>query len=567
MNKIVLVLILLITRAATAQTFTNELEIPDLLTGPNFELTIKQSQKEFIQGTVTQTYSYNNMNYLGPTLIFNKGETVNFNITNTINENATVHWHGFHIPAEWDGGPQNLIEPNTTWSPTYEVMEHASTMWYHSHVHGNTADQVGKGMAGMIIIRDDEEAALDLPRTYGVDDIPLIIQDKNVDNNGQIQVANLGNTMMVNGTLSPYMDAPAQVIRFRMLNASLERTYNIGLSDNRNYKQIGTDGGLLEAPVELNRVRIAPGERAEILIDLSGESAGSSLYLMSYGTELGQGVAGAFHNGPGGGDGPLDSTDFQIMELKISEQTSGAITNIPASLVNIDFIDTGVIDTIRTKRLLNPSSPGAPFSIDGVLFDANVVNDTVMLGATEIWRFVNTSSLAHPMHIHDVQFNLLSRNGNDPADNEKGWKDVVFVYPDETVDVVAKFDDFADSVFAYMFHCHLLTHEDRGMMQRFIVVDPAWYETTSIAKYEKAESRNIVSYYPSPVRGMVNFNLNGRSNETNIKVYNILGELIESKSFFNIQTPHLNLSNLASGFYVISLDIDGRQQVLKMIKK
>ena len=567
MKRLLVFIVLIAASPVSMQTFTNQLEIPTLLNGPNFSLTIKRSQKEFLPGVVTNTFSYNDMNYLGPTLVFNKGETVSFNITNTTDEAATVHWHGFHVPAKWDGGPQELIEPNTTWSPTFEILEHASTMWYHSHVHGNTGAQVGKGMAGMIIIKDDEEANLNLPRTYGEDDIPLILQDKFIDDNGQVQIANLGSVMMVNGTLSPYLETPAQVVRFRMLNASIERTYNIGFNDNRSYYQIGTDGGLLQEPVNLNRLRIAPGERAEILLDLTKETIGSSLYVMSYGTELGQGVAGAFHNGPGAGNGPLDSTDFQIMELKITDPTANAVIQIPSSLVKIDFIDTSVIDKIRIKTLMNPANPGEPFSIDGELFDMNVVNDTVMLGATEIWRFVNTSSLAHPMHIHDVQFNIVSRNGSPPPANENGWKDVAFVYPGETVDVVAKFDDFADSVYAYMYHCHLLSHEDRGMMHRFIVVDPAWYLPTSVESTKQTESQTAISYYPSPVHNIVNFNLNRNANETVIKVYNILGELIEKKTFYNRPAPSLNLSNVANGFYVITLNIDGRNHVMKIIKK
>ena len=567
MKNLIFFLIIVFSSVLQSQTFTNQLEIPPTLSGPEFTLTIKQSQKEFIAGKTSNTFSYNDMNYLGPTLIFQSGETVSFNITNSTNEDATVHWHGFHIPAKWDGGPQELITPGSTWSPEFEVMEQASTMWYHSHVHGNTEAQVSKGMAGLIIIKDDEEAALNLPRDYGVDDFPLIIQDREFDNSRQIQPAHLGSVMMVNGTVSPYLETPAQVVRFRMLNASNERTYNIGFDDNRSYYQIGTDGGLLQAPVNLNRLVIAPGERAEILVDLTNETSGNSLNLMSYGTELGQGIAGAFHTGPGGGDGPLDSTDFNIMQLRIVDPTVNAVTSIPSSLVNIDFINTSLIDRIRTKTLLNPANPGDPFSIDGELFDMNIINDTVMLGATEIWKFVNTSSLAHPMHIHDVQFNIISRNGNPPPVNETGWKDVAFVHPDETVEVVAKFDDFADSVYAYMYHCHLLGHEDNGMMHRFIVVDPAWYETTSVEHSSSAESKSVVNFYPNPAGSFVNFNLNRVSNKTVIKIYNVLGELVENKTFYNRQIPRMNLSNVARGLYIVSLNMDGKRQVMKLIKK
>ncbi len=169
----------------SAQVFTNELAIPPTLTGPNFTLTVNDTTHEFYTGVPSTTYGYSGMGYLGPTLIFTSGETVNFNLTNnTAGTNVTVHWHGFHLPAKWDGGPGNPIAPNGgTWFPSFEVMQNASTMWYHSHIHGLTAVQVGRGMAGLIIINDGVESSLDLPRTYGTDDIPIILQDKEFENN------------------------------------------------------------------------------------------------------------------------------------------------------------------------------------------------------------------------------------------------------------------------------------------------------------------------------------------------------------------------------------------------
>jgi len=455
--------------------FTDPMNIPPTLTGPNFNLSIEDTARNFYPGVggsqPSQTYGYNSEDFQGPTLIFNKDETVSFDIdNNTATDNVTVHWHGFHIPARWDGGPMSSFASGETWSPTFDVMQHASTMWYHSHIHGDTARQVSRGMAGLIIIRDNVESLLDLPRTYGIDDIPVIVQDLTFDGNGVFDNSFLGETMVMNGTVEPYVDVPKQVVRFRFLNASVERVYNIGFDDDRSFYQIGTDGGLLEAPVSLNRVVVAPGERVELLFDLTAETVGTEMYLNSYSTEFGGTVAGSCNMGPACGNGPLDNTDFNFMKLVVVAQTGSPVTTVPGSLVAIDYLHEAELDETRVKQLLGPANPGEPFTINGGSFNMNVVNDIVRLGNTEIWRFENLSQLAHPMHIHDVQFNILRVDGLAPAANQTGWKDTVLVYPGTVVEVLAEFTDFADDTYAYMMHCHSLNHEDNGMMERFLVV-------------------------------------------------------------------------------------------------
>ncbi len=469
-TALVLILIYHITPPAVAQ-FTSELAIPPTLTGPDFTLTVEDTRNNFypdVAGSqLSRTFGYNGMDYMGPTLIFNAGETVSFNITNnTATEDVTVHWHGFHLPAIWDGGPLNSFSPGETWSPIFEVKERASMMWYHSHLHENTANQVNRGMAGLIIIKDDVESLLNLPRTYGTDDIPVILQDK-VFQNTVLEPVMLGEVMVINGTVEPYVDVPRQVVRFRFLNASVERVYNVGFDDNRTFSQIGTDGGLLEAPVSLTRVVVAPGERVELLFDFTNETVGNEFFLNSYSTEFGGTVAGSCNNGPACGNGPLDNTDFSFLKLVVLAQTTSPVTSIPSSLVTIDWLDEADVDTTRIKQLLGPANPGDPFTINGGSFDMNVINDYVPLGNTEIWRYENLSQLAHPIHMHDVQFNILRVDGEAPAANQTGWKDVVLVYPGTIVEVLAEFKDFADDTYTYMMHCHSLNHEDAGMMDNF----------------------------------------------------------------------------------------------------
>ena len=451
----------------------NPLFIPPVDEGPVFQLTEAPSSKEFMPGVQTPTYGING-NYLAPTLIFNKEEWVQLNVTNNLSELSTMHWHGMHIPAETDGGPLTPIQPGETWTVAYQVLNLAGTYWYHPHPHGQTTAQVNMGLAGMIIVRDDVEAALELPRTYGVDDLPLIIQDKAFDVDGALVATGFGDTMMVNGTLDPAANVPAQVVRFRALNASNARSYYIGLNDNRNFYQIGSDDGLLENPVELNRILLSPGERVEFLIDFS-QDEGDTLQLMSYSSEMPVGVTGAdVVMGVPGGDSPLNGTIFPFLKLCVGVPTADPVVSVPATLVAPYLVpDESDADVVRTITMTSSApGPGGPvFLLDETPYDMAVINQTVNLGDTEIWEIVNESILAHPFHIHDEEFFILDRNGVPPPENERGPKDVVLVLPDETVRFIITFEDYADSDITYMYHCHILPHEDGGMMGQFLVLD------------------------------------------------------------------------------------------------
>ena len=282
----------------------NELLIPPTLTGTSFELTLAESTKQFFDGQTTQTIGFNG-DFLGPTLIFNSGDNIDITVNNNLDEPTTVHWHGMHVSPEDDGGPHTVIEANQVWNPDFTVLDRATTFWYHPHLHEKTNEHVSKGAAGVIIVRSSEEEALTLPRTYGVDDFPLIVQGKSFDDDNQIQFAGPGvddNLIMVNGTIDPYLEVPAQMVRLRLLNGSNERVMNFGFSDNRTFQQIGSDGGLLTSPVSMTRLRISGGERAEVIVDFSSDRD-ASLDLMTYASELGAGIPGGA-GGPGGPGGP-----------------------------------------------------------------------------------------------------------------------------------------------------------------------------------------------------------------------------------------------------------------------
>jgi bilirubin oxidase len=541
----------------SAQTFSNPLKIPYTMSGTSFNLRIHDTVSQFFPGHNTDTYSYNNMGYLGPTLILQQGDNVSFNITNNLTDTTTVHWHGMHVPAMWDGGPMNTILPGQTWQPHYTVMNKAATCWYHSHMHMKTLDQVTKGLAGMIIVKDPVEAALNLPRTYGTDDFPIVLQDRDFDGGYHLHNPPLGSTMTINGTADPYLSAPAQVVRLRLLNGSNERSYLFGFSDNRNFSVIGIDQGLLEAPVTKSKIRISPGERIEILVDFSADQ-GSSVYVMNYGTQLGLGVSGGFHNGPGGGNGPLDSTDVQMMKVVVGAPTASPVLTIPSSLVTIDYVDTMMVSRTRTKLITSPLFPGGPYTIDSTLYDMNVINDTILLGATEIWEMTNHSQLMHPMHIHDITFNIISRNGVPVQAHEKGWKDVVDVEVGETVRVVTQFLDFADPMYAYMFHCHILEHEDMGMMQQFIVIDTAG--GMGMGLKEKTERKLRLS--PNPASDKLKIEYPTAKN-FEVSISDISGKVIATYT----NQKEIPVSTLAAGLYFIRVSDEKGAVVEKFVRE
>lgn len=462
-----LVALLLSATSLTALAQT-PLVIPPTLSGTTFDLELAPGTHEFMAGMPTNTIGYNG-NILGPTLIMQANDSVQLNVMNMLGDTTTTHWHGLHISPQNDGSPHTPILDGQTWSPSFKVRDKAGSYWYHPHLHGKTMEQVIAGASGMIIVQDAEEAALTLPRNYGVDDIPLILQFKTIDASGQLLLEDeLDDHVVVNGSILPTAQLPAQVVRLRLLNGSSHRSFRLGHTMmGGSFKQIASDGGLLNAPVTLTRMNLSPGERAEILIDLSGME-GMSFDIRSFGSELPTGVMGGAQM-MGMATGPLDDTDFTLMSVNVVAPTPNPVTTMPTALTtNTPLLEASATAT-RTWSLQETPMMSNEWFINGLKYDMERIDFTTTVGATEIWEIQNASMMGHPFHIHGGQFYVLDKAGAAPPMNERGRKDVILVEPMQTVRVIMRYDLFSDPMVPYMFHCHILSHEDNGMMGQFIV--------------------------------------------------------------------------------------------------
>lgn len=454
----------------------NKLNIPELLqpslqNGEKvFNLTVQPGAANFLDGEPTKTFGYNGV-YLGPTIRAHRGDKIHINVTNNLSDPTTAHWHGMELPAAMDGAAHQRINPGENWQPHWTVTNQAASLWYHPHLLGKTGEQVYRGLGGMFIIDDDNSDQLDLPKNYGADDIPLIVQDREFDNNNQLvydgertdllgHTGMFGNKILVNGTYAPYMDVPAKLVRLRVLNASNARHYDFGFENGRSFYQIATDGGLLEAPVTRNHMVLAPAERAEIVVDLSKDT--KPITLMSYAVHEENSVLRFMRTILGAQRD--ENQQYKILELR-PQPTNDQVRPLPAKLNTIERIDPSQAVTTR-KLLLDPGSQ----TINGKQMDHSRIDQLVYAGDTEIWEIQNLSGVFHPIHIHGVQFQILDRGGRPPADYEQGWKDTVRVSNGETVRVIMRMPEYADPHLPYMFHCHILEHEDMGMMGQYIVV-------------------------------------------------------------------------------------------------
>ena len=559
MKKIIFLLILSSGFKGYSQ---NAIPIPDTLSGPVYNLNIHPDSVQFLPGTKTFTNAFNQYSYLGPTLILHKGENVTMNVLNSLDDTTTVHWHGLHVPAMADGGPHTFFLSGSTWSPQFTVNNHASTFWYHPHTHMKTGQQAMRGAAGMIIVRDSIEANLNLPRQYGIDDFPIVVQSQQMDANNQILWRGMHDSLLlVNGTQNPMLSIPAQVVRLRLLNASQERNFNFGFTGNRTFKVIGNDGGLLNAPVDVTRIRLSPGERAEVLLDLTGMT-GQQFYLMSYASEFGAGIQGGTPM-PGMDTSmysPINGIDFNILQLNVSTQTINPVTTIPASLVSIIPWDQSNFNEFRNIIISAQSmmSMDGPFYFNGQLFDMNRIDYRIPLNNVEIWSLSNQSMVAHPFHLHGVQFFVLDRDGVTVQSFEAGPKDVVMVAPNETVRFITKFEDYADSTMPYMYHCHILMHEDDGMMGQYVVLP----NTSGV---QENGNQNLFSLYPIPVTDELNLKFSFSASGT-ISVHDLMGRIIMSDSIQNGQRNLiLNTSMWKDGIYFISLEWNGKIETQKLI--
>jgi len=417
----------------------------------NFDLTIKKSFHSFYDGIQTKTYGINS-SYLGPTLLMKNGDSVKISYTNRLDEVTTMHGHGMHVPAKMDGGPHQTIEPNSTWTAEYNVKQRASTNWYHPHIMGKTAEQVYFGLAGFIIVEDEESDTLNIPKNYGIDDIPLVIQDRRFKSNGELDYSPSrmeimqgyrGDIFLVNGAIEPTFTAKAGWLRLRLLNGSNAGVYKIGFDDKRTFYQIACDNSFLETPVALTDIELSPGERAEIMVDFS-DDANRTIILKEF------------------------NNIKNLLYIEISNEL-GESYSLPDRLTTLPNYDP--LDAVKTRTFNLGMSMGR-MTINGVSMDMNVINEYVPIDQIEIWEITNSMMIPHNFHIHASHFQIIERDDspNNVLENEKGYKDTVYLPPNSSVKILVKMSDYSDEKYPYMYHCHFLEHEDNGMMGQFVVI-------------------------------------------------------------------------------------------------
>ncbi|MDY0407176.1 multicopper oxidase domain-containing protein [Virgibacillus sp. 179-BFC.A HS] len=440
----------------TIATEESPLPIPPLLKDRNpdpnkavFQLTAQNATKEFVPGKKTETMGYNG-DYLGPVIRVRKGEEVSVKVKNNLDDITTIHWHGLEVDGDKDGGPHSGIQPGESWTPKFKIEQPAATLWYHPHPEQETGRQVYKGLAGLFLIEDEVSDRMDIPKEYGVNDVPLIIQDKRFNSDGTFQydlgmhdVMNglQGDTMLVNGAVNPFFEVPRGMMRLRLLNGSNASVYELNFSNNQTFYQIASGGGFLGKPVKMNKIVLGPAERAEILVDFSDLEKGETVQLENNGSEF--------------------------MKFTAKSESPKEYT-IPTKLTTIDKINPD--DAVKTRKFVFQGM-GPMVNINGKQFDMDRIDEKLRMNDTEIWEISNESGMGmmdgtvHPFHAHGVQFQILDRDGNPPPANETGWKDTVLVNPDEKVRVIATFKHSG----VFMYHCHILEHEDAGMMGQFKV--------------------------------------------------------------------------------------------------
>jgi FtsP/CotA-like multicopper oxidase with cupredoxin domain len=445
-----------------------DLGMADTSGGRRFQLAARRGSASLSAAGAADTLGYNGP-FLGPALRLRTGQKTTIRVQNDLAEATTVHWHGLVIPADMDGGPHQPIAPGEHWDASFTVTNPASTCWYHPHLHGATGRQVVAGLAGLLIVDDPAAAPGLLPDTWGVDDLALVLQDKRFTASGQIDYAltaaekvtgYAGDRLLVNGAFGPVWQAPRQWVRLRLLNGCNARSLVLRLSHAATMLQIANEAGWLASPVLRPSVTLGAGERAEVLVDFSAVPIGQDRLLYAASADTGMGM------GMGGGAAAAEVTAL-TMRVSLPMQ-AGAIVSPPAALPAATPVRAGAGAATRFFSL-DGGMMGAPFAINGRRFDMGRVDFAVPAGTVEVWRFTNATGMAHPMHVHGVHMSLIARAGNPPAAHERGLRDTFVVDAMQTVSVAVQTPAVASAV-PLMFHCHILEHEDAGMMGQFISV-------------------------------------------------------------------------------------------------
>ena len=492
-----------IAKRVVAREAGAALPLPPLIEAKEAAETIEaiSGQSAMLAGAKTPTLGYSQP-YLGPVLRVSRGTNARFKVQNRLNEPVTTHWHGLHVPAIVDGGPKLEIKPGESWDPELPIDQPASTAWYHSHVHNKTATQVYQGLAGMIIVDDPSAPDPGLPKTYGQDDLPIVIQDRIFDSGGAMVYSGhhhdvrhgfRGDTILVNGTVQPQASPPAGMVRLRLLNGSNARIYHLRFADDRSFHQVASDGGLLAQPIRKSALRLAPGERAELVVDFSN---GQAVALLSGPDRNGAMGMGRGRRGRGMGGGMMGAEprqaetgrqgEFEIMRFSPDKTKPGTVTALPERIAGAPAPDFG--EPVRRRQIslemhgmggghmggmggrrgggMRGGHMGGGLAINGKSFDIDRVDLKLNRGETELWE-ITTQMMAHPFHVHATSFQVVSLNGQRQDFAQTGFKDVVLV--EERAEILLQIDHPASDAVPFLYHCHILEHEDGGMMGQFTV--------------------------------------------------------------------------------------------------
>ncbi|AFH92920.1 multicopper oxidase CueO [Providencia stuartii] len=518
------------SRIAVAAENYPTLAIPPLLEPDaqgNIQLAIKQGASQFVPGKKTTTWGYNG-DLLGPALSLKKGQSVNIHIANQLPEDTTVHWHGLEISGEQDGGPQAIIKPGASRQVNFTIDQPEATCWFHPHTHGKTGYQVAMGLAGLVIIKDEQSDKHGLPSQWGVDDIPVILQDKRLKDDGQIDyqldvmsvaVGWFGDLMLTNGAVFPKHVAPKGWLRLRLLNGCNARSLNISTSDGRKMYVVASDGGLLAEPIAVTELPILMGERFEVLIDARD---GRSFDLLTLPVnQMGMTIA-PFNQplpvlhiettmGTGAGklseqlatlpalpslagltrrrfhlmmDMRLDMQGMMMLRERYGEQAMGHMGGHGGMMQghmmsNGENGGMGMMGHGNMGGMRNGGGHCGTGSGELDIHNANTINGRAFsmteaafdapMNRQEIWVISGRGDMMlHPFHVHGTRFRILKENGKVVEPHRQGWKDIVKV-EGQVSEVLVEFKHPATKAHPYMAHCHLLEHEDTGMMMGFTV--------------------------------------------------------------------------------------------------
>jgi bilirubin oxidase len=447
--------LLLCARAVSAQSsapFSEPPKLQNISKLPHtveVNLTAAPTRLVLHGGKMSDVFAFNGM-VPGPTLEIHEGDRVIVHFKNDLPQPTTIHWHGLHIPVTSDGSPLYLIQPGKSYDYVFTVPAgSAGTYWYHPHPHRETGLQIGKGMFGALIIR----AAVD--PLAGTPEKLMILTDQRFRPDGQIDFqpettpqgaidlenGREGNVMLVNGVENPTITIRSgEIQRWRVINASAARIYRLSIPGQK-LVHVGTDGGLFEHPEEVDDIMLANSERAEFLVRGVG-APGSTTSVQSL---------------------PYDRYVFQtrpknwkdtinLIQLRYTDEPAVQLAKIPSTLRVVPPLDTTKVTNRRTIAFMQGL-------IDGKMMDMARVDQRAKLGAMEIWEVVNLVGMDHPFHLHGFQFQVLDRNG--VPEKVRKWSDSENVPKHQTLRFIVRFDDNPGK---WMFHCHILDHEDHGMM-------------------------------------------------------------------------------------------------------